>query len=185
MRKFTTLMAGFLLLIASQAMLAQHSGHDMGSMSGMGSMNHDDSAMKQMQKAVAVQATAEQRSQFDSWSQHTGAVVQQLQELRQAVTTSNYMSQLDAFKAAVEKSNSGQQEFLSSLTATQRTGLKKPIQNIGKANEEVGNATTITIRELGKVSSGAKRAAKLEKVEKALKKLLADQKAIAVEMGIA
>lgn len=173
------------MLIASQAALAQHSGHDMGSMGGMGGMNHDDSAMKQMQKAVAVQATAEQRSQFDSWSQHTVAVVQQLRELRQAVTTSDYMSQLDAFKAAVEKSNSEHQEFIRSLTEVQQAGLKKPIQRLGKANEEVVNATTITIREVEKTRSGAKRAAKLEKVETALKKLLSDQKAIAVELGIA
>jgi hypothetical protein len=184
MHKLTTLIAVFLLLTASQTMLAQHSGHGMGGM-GSGSSSHDMSAMKDMQKMMAVQASDEQKSQFHSWNQSTEAVKQQLAELRRAVATGDYSSQLDGLKAAVEKNNGGHHEFASSLTQAQQEGLKKPLQKLGKTNDEVGEAVTVAIRELGQANTGAKRADKLTKVEKAVDKLLREQKGIASEMGIA
>ena len=184
MRKLTTLIAGLLLLAASQTMLAQHSGHSMGGM-GSGSSGHDMGAMKDMQKMMAVQATDEQKSQFQSWNQGTAGLKGQLEELRRAVATGNYSSQLDSFKAAVEKNSNSHHEFAGSLTPGQQAGLKKPLQKLGKANDELAQALTTATRELSQAESNAKRAAKLGKVEKAVDKLLRKQKGIASEMGIA
>jgi hypothetical protein len=183
MRKLTTYMGTLLLLVASQTLLAQHSGHSMGGMSS-GSYGHDTSAMKDMQQMMAVQATGEQTIQFHSWSQSTDLVKQRLEELRRAVETSNYSSQLDAFKAAVEKGSIGHQEFVSGLSQAQQAGLKKPLKRLGKRNDELTKAVATAVQELGLANSGRNRAAKLVKVQKAVDKLLRDQKGIATEMSI-
>ncbi len=165
MGKLTTWMAALLLLlVTSQLVVAQHGGHNMGGSSGSngGSYGHDtDGAMNDFQKMVAVQATAEQRSQFQSWSQNTEAVSQQLQELRSALVTNDFSSRLNALNSAIEKSNSGHHDFVGSLTQFQQSGLKKTIQKLGKTNDEMSKALATAIRELGEATSGAKRAAKM------------------------
>jgi hypothetical protein len=52
-----------------------------------------------------------------------------IQELRPAVSTNDYSSQLTALKAAIEKSNSSYHDFVGNLTKAQQAGLKKQIQN--------------------------------------------------------
>lgn len=184
MHKLTTVLAVLLLFTASQTMLAQHSGHGMGGM-GSGSYDHDTTSMKDMQKMMAVQATDEQKSQFQSWNQSTAVLKGQLEELRRAVAIGNYSSQLDSFKAAVEKNSNGHQEFAGSLTPTQQAGLKKPLQRLGKTSDGLAQALATATRELSQADTSEKRAAKLVKVEKAVDKLLREQKDIASEMGIA
>jgi vacuolar-type H+-ATPase subunit I/STV1 len=155
----------------------------MGGM-GSGSSGHPNTTMNDMQKMMAVQATDEQKSQFQSWNQNTAALKQQLEELRRAAATGDYSSQLDSFKAAVEKNNSGHHEFAGSLTQAQQAGLKKPLQKLGKTNDELAQALATATREISQADSNAKRAAKLTKVEKAVDTLLREQKEIASEMGI-
>jgi hypothetical protein len=69
MRRLATWTAALLLFATPQLAVAQHGGRNPGGTSAGGvsggSYPHDtDSAMKDFQNAVAVQATEEQRSQF-------------------------------------------------------------------------------------------------------------------------
>jgi hypothetical protein len=184
MRRLATWMAALLLFATPQLAVAQHGGHGAGGMSGKSYPQDSDSALKDFQNTVAVEATEEQRSQFLSWSQNTEAVKLRLQELRPAVATNDFSSQLSALNAAIEKGNSGYHDFVGSLTKAQHEGLKKKIQKLGKTNDDLVKAGATAIRELGPANSGAKRTAKLAKVETAIDNLLSAQKAIAVEMGI-
>jgi hypothetical protein len=187
MRKFTNWMATILLLATSQIAVAQHGGHGTGNTSGTsaGSYPHDtDTDIKDFQKTFAIQATPEQRSQFQSWKQNTEVVKLRLQELGPAIATNDFSIQLNALKAAIEKSNTGYRDFVSSLTDPQHTGLKKPLQKLGKTNDELARSVATAIRELGQANSGAKRAAKLANAQTAVENLLNEQKRIAVEMSI-
>jgi hypothetical protein len=132
----------------------------------------------------AIQATSEQRSQFQSWKQNTEVVKLRLQEFSSAITTSDFSSQLNALKSAIEKSNTGYRDFVSSLTDAQHTGLKKPLQKLSKTTDELDKSVATAIRELGQASSGAKHATKLANAQTAVENLLNDQKRIAVEMSI-
>ncbi len=184
MRNITSWMVAILMFVAPQIAVAQHGGHGAGGLNGKSYPQDSDSALKDFQNTVAVEATGEQRSQFLSWSQNTEAVKLRLQELRPVVATSDLSSQLSALKAAIEKSNTGYHDFIGSLTKAQHEGLKKQIQRLGKTNDELAKAGATAIRELGLANSGAKRSAKLAKVTTAIDNLLSAQKAIAVEMGI-
>lgn len=181
MRKFTMLTAVLLLSLA-QALLAQHSGHDMGGMTGM---NHDDNAMRQMQKMMTMQANDEQRSRFLEWSRSTASVKQRIEELRQAVATNNYSEQLGTFRAALETNASGSNDFAGSLTQEQQKELKKRLQKVDKAKSELTAATETAIRDLTQGNGGGNSLAQLDKARKAVDKLLHEQQGIAGEMGIA
>jgi hypothetical protein len=87
-------------------------------------------------------------------------------------------------QAAIEKSSSGYHDFVSSFTEAQQKGLKKPIQNLRKANEKFAKAAATALHELGQGNSRAKRSTKLENAETAAEDLLNEQKRIAAEMSI-
>jgi hypothetical protein len=184
MGKLITWMAALLMLATPQLAAAQRGGQRTGGMSGGSYPRDTDNDIKDIQKMVAVQATEEQRSQFQSWTRNTEAVKLRLQELRPAVATKDYSSQLNALKAAMEKSSSGYHDFVSSLTQAQHAGLKKPIQKLGKTNDESAKTVATAIRELGPSNSSTKTTAKLAKAEAAIENLLIEQKTIADEMGI-
>jgi septation ring formation regulator EzrA len=178
-RKVTTFFGTLFLLAISQMVLAQHTGHNMG---GMGS-GHDMGAMKDMQNTMALQATEAQKFQFNTWSQDTEAVKGQLAEVRRATTADKSSAQLEALKAAINKSDNSHHEFLSNLTSEQQAGLKKRLQKLGKASDELNKTVANAAREFGQANS-TKRTGELVKVEKAVEKLLREQKGIASQMGI-
>lgn len=184
MRRLATWMAALLLLATSQLAVAQRGGRNPGSTGG-GSYPHEtDSDLKDIQNAVAVQATEEQRSQFLSWSQNTEAVKLRLQELRPAIAANDFTNQLNALNAVIEKSNNGYHDFVGSLSEAQHAGLKKQIQKLRKTNDELAKAAAVAIRQLDPANRGAQHAEKLAKVETAIEDLLSAQKEIAIEMGI-
>ncbi len=132
MRRLATWMAALLLLATSQPAIAQRGGRNPGGVSGASYPHETDSDLKDIQNAVAVQATEEQRSQFLSWSRNTEAVKLRLQELRPAIAANDFSSQLNALNAVIEKSNHGYHDFVGSLSEAQRAGLKKQIQKLKK-----------------------------------------------------
>lgn len=186
-RKFTSWMVAILWLATAPIAVAQRGGHGTGGTSGTSTGSYPretDSDIKDIQKLYAVQATAEQKAQFQSWSQSTEAVKLRIEELRAALATNDFSGQLNALKAAIEKSDSGYRAFVGSLTDAQHTGLKKPLQKLGKTNDELAKAVANAIREVGQESSPTKREAKLANSVTAVENLLNQQKNIAVEMSI-
>ncbi len=85
-----------MLFATPQFVVAEHGGRNAGGTSGGSSPDETDTAIKDFQDAVPVQATEEQRSQFLSWSQNTEAVKLRLQELRPAVATNDFSGQRTA-----------------------------------------------------------------------------------------
>jgi len=172
-----------LLALFSQPLLAQRAGHSMGGMNSGRSHTHTN-ATKAMD--LAIQTTAEQKSHFQHWSQNTQAFKQQLEEFRRpSVAAADYTSQLEALRSALDTNMTGHHEFVNSLSQSQQEGLKKTIKNIAKANESLAKAANNAITEFSQSKNAGKGATELQKVEKAVDKLLRKQKQIASEMGIA
>jgi hypothetical protein len=117
MRNLTSWMAAILLFVAPQITVAQHRGTGGTSVpKNSGSYPQEpDSAIKDFQRAFALQATEEQKSQFRSWKENTEAVKNRLQKLRADVAPNDFSSQLNGLQAAIEKSSSGYHDFVSSL----------------------------------------------------------------------
>ncbi len=109
---------------------------------------------------------------------------QRLHELSLAGATNDLSGQLNALKAVADKSKGGYHDFVSGLSEAQHTGLKKSLQRLGKTSNELVKAVAMAIQEFGRANTGAKRAAKLAKVQTAVQNLLNEQDNIAVEMGI-
>jgi hypothetical protein len=186
MRNFTSWMVAILLFAAPQIAMAQHrgTGGASGSKNSGSSPQDNDSDIKDFQKTFALQATEEQKAQFQSWKENTEAVKNRLQRLRAADVPNDFSSQLNGLQAAIEKSSSGYHDFASSLTKAQQAGLKKSIQNLKKANDKLAKAAATALHELGKTDSGGKRSPELENAETAVGNLLDEQKRIAAEMSI-
>jgi hypothetical protein len=185
MPNFTSWMVAILLSVAPQIAVAQHrgTGGASGSKNSGSPPQETDSAIKDFQKTFALQATDEQKAQFQSWKENIEAVKNRLQKLRAVVVSNDLSSQLNGLQAAIEKSSSGYHDFVSSLTKAQHAGLKKPIQNLRKANDKLAKAVATALHELGQANSGEKRSTKLEAAETAAENLLNEQKRIADEMG--
>jgi DNA repair exonuclease SbcCD ATPase subunit len=177
MKKLAAYMASILLVLASQAVLAQHSGHGMSGGMGSGSYGHDSSAMKDMQRMMAVQANDEQKAQFRTWTQSTDALRQDLQDLERITHSDDYAKKIAALKTRIEETKNGKELLERSLSSAQQAGLKKNMQKVNKANDQLEQA----VRELDQ-SHG--RTPKLTKALQAATKLSAEQKKLGAEMGI-
>lgn len=187
MNKLYIFIIGLVLLVATQPLLAQHSGHNMGGM-GSGSSVNTDRAMKDMQRMMAVQASEEQSTQLQSWIQSTAAMGKQLEDLRQALASNppgESSSARDALKAALNANKAFHEEFVKNLSAPQRSELKKPVQKLDKANTSLVTA----LAELSSGVSGNKSDTKqlgntLRKTKKAVEALQREQQRLASEMGV-
>ena len=185
MRKLTNLIMVIILLIAaSQLAVAQQRGR--GANGGInGNYSRDtDNDLKEFQKVVALQATRQQTALFLSWMKNTTDIKRRLHEVRSAAESKEAADQQGALKAAIEKNKALSHEFLGGFTEAQRTGLKKLVRKLSKANEELTKAVEIAIQEVAQAGDGTKRTAKLEKAEEASQNLLNEQKQLAAEMGI-
>jgi hypothetical protein len=142
--------------------------------------------MSDMQKMMAVQATEEQSAHLQSWIQSTAALSKQLDEVRGLVASKNsseFSSALVALKNAIEANAAVHDEFVKNLSGPQRSGLKKPVQKLDKANI----ALVKTSAELSGTSGHAKDAKHLadtlQKTKKAIDEFQREQKRLASEMG--
>lgn len=185
MKKLYIFMLGIALLIATQPLLAQHSGHGMGGM-GSGSSGHTDTTMSDMQKMMAVQATEEQSAHLRSWIQSTAILSKQLDGLRGLVASngsSEFTNALDALKTALEANAAVHDEFVKNLSGPQRSGLKKPVQKLDKANTTLVKTSAELSGPSGHAKNAKHLADTLQKTKKAIDELQREQQRLVSEMG--
>jgi hypothetical protein len=113
---------------------------------------------KQLQRIMAVQATAQQGAAFTSLMQNTQAASAQAQAFREllqkvpapdSVTRSGRVTTLDQ---AVEKARIGNRNFLASLSPTQESGLKDITKKLEKADSDL----TRQVKELDQIVAAAR-----------------------------
>ncbi len=156
------LFVGIALLISPRATLAQRHGGGGGGgapgepgrsssviciydCSNRQGLNSEDS-LKNFRRFLAVQATAEQSAAFNKIAQYTQAASDQLKNFREsqqkvaaslAQTDSGLADRQAALDQAMERVRAGNENFLSSFSEAQKTGLKEITTRLAKVDSEL------------------------------------------------
>jgi HPt (histidine-containing phosphotransfer) domain-containing protein len=184
MNRSKGLICGIVVFVCT-TVLAQHRGSQgaAGPTSGKTS-NSDD--LHDFKRAVALQASPDQVSQFKELVTSTQAARKATQELLQLSAKAgnpDLSHSTENLPSAVEDVQADSEKFLRSFTKMQQSELKKITKKLEKANSEMSRES----KALGPAASnsdGKQIASVAEKLDKALGDFAAAQDALANEMGI-
>ena len=150
-------------------------------------VNQSD-GLKAYHHAIAVQATTDQRSAFAKIALYTESAGNQLQDFRKSLqdpapaALSGHVTALDQ---AIEQARSSNQNFLSSFSAAQKSGLQDATKKLEKAaaelDRELKTLDQIVHSEKPETQPASNSAAALEK---ALASFQSEQLALGREMSI-
>jgi hypothetical protein len=191
------LIVGITLLLCPGPALAQHGGggggHGMGSPSAGGTGRPDGVSekddLKDFHRAIAVQATADQRDAFAKIEQYLQDAANRLQALRESLTkapaSASLSGQAGAVNEAIEKARSGNQNFLTSFSPAQKSGLKDLTKKLAKADSELDKQTKTLSQAVQSVKPESEQVANSSaSLEKALAGFDNEQLALGKEMSI-
>jgi hypothetical protein len=181
-----------IVLLCTLAALGQHGGPGGGrrsASSGTGSGATTDSGLRDFNHALAVQATPDQASRFQSLAKSTEEARKQSQDLlrldAKADDPADFSQHVAALKDAVEGVQSGNRSFVKSLSKSQKAGLKELTKKLDKADSEVTKQKKVLDRRLGLPQGDDEAVASLAgNMEKALAGFQAEQLSLGKEMGI-
>ncbi len=185
-KKPYVVIAAAVLFVAAYPVLAQH--QHGGGPSGVGGAVPDySSAMGEFQRAIAAQATAEQAAQWRTWTQKTATLNQELEDIRhmsESRKSDALSDDIDTFKAALVTDNLVRQEFLDSLSRTQRSELRKQVRRLNRANNSMAEAFSDITKSFGRSQNTKLLTKGLQRTKKALAIERDEQQRLAREMGV-
>ena len=184
-------LAAILILCASSA-VGQHGGPGggrRGAPGSAGSAGTSDSSLPDFNRALAVQATPDQASRFQSLAKSTEAARKQAQDLfrlaAKADDPAEFSQHVAALKDVVEEVQSGNRSFVKSFSKPQKSGLKELTKKLDKADSEITKQKKDLDQRLGLPQGDDEGVASLaDKMEKALADFQAQQLSLGKEMGI-
>jgi len=180
------------VLLCSLSALAQHGGHGGGggrSGAPRGAGNTTDSGLQDFNHALAVQATPDQVSRFQSLAKSTEDARKQAQDLlrlaAKADDPNDFSHHVAALKDAVEVVQGGNKSFVKSFTKSQKSGLKELTKKLDKADSEITKQKKALDQHLGLPQGNDEGVASMaDKLEKALADFQQQQLSLGKEMGI-
>jgi hypothetical protein len=191
------LIIGAALLLAPRAMQAQHGGGGGGG--GMGGGGgaiggrpdgvSDKDELKEFHRAMEVKATAEQSAAFTKIAQYAQTAGERLQSFRESLkkvpASSPISEQASALDEAVASARGGNQKFLTSFSAKQKSGLQDLTKKLAKADSELDRE----IKALDQIAQAPKPdvaqvSTSAANLEKALTSFQDEQLALGREMSI-
>ena len=190
------LIVGIALLASPRGMLAQRGGgggHGMptGANTGTGPAGgvSEKDDLKDFHRAMAVQATAEQRAAFANVAQDAQAASDRLRTFRKLLlkvpASSPLSDRATALDQAIEKARTGNKNFLGSFSSAQRSGLKDIAKKLEKADSDLVKQ----IKTLDQIVQTPKPdseqiSSSAATLEKALASFQSEQLALGRDMGI-
>ena len=186
MNRLTSLVCGIALVVSPHTMLGQHrGGHGPGNSSG-GASNSDD--LKDFHRAVALQATPDQVTQFRRLTKSTQASregAQDLLHLAENASKPDLLHSTDPLTGAVEEAQNDTEKFERSFSDVQKSGLKDVTKKLRKANSDVTKQSKALTQGPGHSKIDSKQIADIaERLDKALSDFQRGQLAVGTEMGI-
>ena len=191
MKRPISLIFGVMLLIAPQALLAQHRG-SVGGGSGAGrsptgTSNSGD--LTDFKRALALQASPDQAAQFKQVTASAESARKSAQDVLQLpVETSKaeLSEKTYSLASAVEDAQRENERFLQTFSDAQKSLLKNLTKKLGKANSEITKQTKALSRHTAAKSGVDAKEIKgtAGELDKALEDLQTRQSAIGKEMGI-
>jgi hypothetical protein len=196
------LVIGAALLLTPSGMQAQHGGGGGGRGGGGGMAGggggaiggrpdgvSDKDELKEFHRAMEVQATPEQRAAFAKIAQYSQAAGEQLQSFRESLkkvsASSPISEQTSALDEAIASARGGNQNFLTSFSSKQKSGLQDLTKKLAKADSELDRE----IRILDQIAQAPKPdaaqvSASAASLEKALASFQDEQLTLGREMSI-
>jgi hypothetical protein len=183
------LICGFLLLVNPHTLLAQRrgGGRSVGASPSPAGVPDTD-ALKDFKRAVAVQATPDQVIRFGRLTKSIQTAREGTEHLLQLAENG---SKPDLFRftsplvSAVEGARTDNENFLQSLSAVQKSGLKDVTKKLRKADSDVTKRSNALARDLERSRIGGPHiSVAADKLDKALSDFQAKQLAIGIQMGI-
>jgi len=189
--KRTLLLVLGIVVLISQSAIAQYGGggghrHGGGSSPSGPTADTKNGDLKGFERAVALQATPDQISQFQRLTASTQVARKRAQELLELSAKGNKLNWINStypLTNGLEETQSESDKFLGSFSKEQEDGLKKLAKKLRKSDSEVGSQSKTLSQDVERQSDEHIIAA-LQKLEKALADFQSQQLAIAAEMGI-
>lgn len=153
--------------------------------------NGDTSAADDFHKAVALQASDEQREQFQTAAKNTAAARKLALKLGEDLRPSNgepapspNQPTQAALKTSIDSAMSTTHAFVESFDKEQTSGLKDPLKKLNKAGENVESKWKAVTRDLEKPKANAKLSGGADELVRALDEYASRQTALGTQMGI-
>jgi hypothetical protein len=189
--KRTLLLVLGIVVLISQSAIAQYGGggghrHGGGSSPSGPTADTKNGDLKGFERAVALQATPDQISQFQRLTASTQVARRRAQELLDLSVKGNKLNWINStypLTNGLEETQSESDKFLGSFSKEQEDGLKKLAKKLRKSDSEIGSQSKTLSQDVERQSDEHIVAA-LQKLEKALADFQSQQLAIAAEMGI-
>lgn len=180
------MVCGIVLLIGPHTLLAQRRGGRGPANSPNSPSNSDD--LKDFNRALALQATADQKTQFQELTKSTQAARKGTQDLLHVAESASKVDLLHLsapLTNTVEEAQANSEQFVLSFTEAQRSGLKAVTKKLGKANAEITKQSKALNQSLGQSKFDGKQIAGIaEKLDKALGDFQTEHGTLGTEMGI-
>jgi chromosome segregation ATPase len=192
--RFLLLVMAVLVLASPGALTAQMGGGHGGSGRSSGGRQSpapgdNSTAADDFHKAIALQATDDQRAQFHMAEKHTDAARKLAEDLRQSIgqpeKSPDYQTQAAKLKASIDNAQSATHAFLQGFDKGQTSGLKDPIKKLNKAGGNLESAWKSVSRELEQSKANhQKLSAAADELVRALTDFRSRQAALGDAMGI-
>jgi hypothetical protein len=188
MNRLTWLFCGIVLLMNPRTLLAQRrGGHGAGTAGAAAGVSSPDD-LKDFKRALALQASPEQVVQFRRLTESTQVArksAQDLSKLAEHASKTDLFHSTHPLVSVLEAAQTDNQNFLRSLSAVQKSGLKEVTKKLDKANADVTKRSKALTGDLERLRiAGQQISGVAEKLDKALSDLQARQLAMGTEMGI-
>jgi hypothetical protein len=177
---------GMVILMGALALAQRPGGRGTRNPSSTNPTPSDD--LKDFNRALALQATADQKTQFQvltksAQSARKGA--QDLQHLAENASKPDLLHFTQPFTSTVDEAQTDSGKFVQSFSEAQKSGLKAVTKKLGKANTEITKQSKALTQALQRSKIDNKQIAGIaEKLDKALGDFQAEQTALGTEMGI-
>jgi len=188
------LIVGIALLASPSRMLAQHGGgggHGMPSGIGAGRPDgvSEKDDLKDFHRAMAVQATAEQRAAFAKIAQYAQAAIDRLQTFRKSLpeipAPAPLSDRATALDQAIEEARASNQNFLASFSSAQKSGLQDVAKKLAKADSDLDQPVKTLDQIVQAPKSDREQISNsAASLDKALASFQGEQLALGREMGI-
>ena|SRR5271163_3889322 len=189
LNRFSLLICQITLLASPSMLLAQHGGRGTtaGPTSTTAPNPTPNSDISDFNRAVALQASPDQITEFRQLTKSTDAARKDAQSLIQLSQNASKpdSSRYAELNDAVDEARNTNQQFMKSLSASQQSALKPQTKKLAKADADVSKQSKVLAHELGRSEVDNKKIADVvEKLDNALTGFQTEQIDIGKEMGI-
>lgn len=162
----------------------RHSRSGSGNNQGSSTAPADNPDLTDFKRAVALEATADQQSEFNLLASDTDAA-RQLAEAIQKAAHDDTVKQSTALQNSLDEVQRQDRKFLNTFSDAQTSGLKKQAKKLTQSDAGLSKEAKKLSAQLEKIPPDPQRLQQIaEHLEHALVMLQSDQNELADEMGI-